>query len=187
SFRPSLSTTGANAEATNIRVIANVIKGGNSALAFVGCVSCLVANNTILDPTDFPLRILQESVTGDGWTFAPCGDGRVLNNIIFYTVDSIDAYVNVGDDTAPKTFVFTNNLWYARDWPAFSEPQQLPVNETYGVYGVDPLFGGEASDDYTITGTGGAAFMGSNVAEIGADYQGLCYRTPPSIGAFEVP
>jgi hypothetical protein len=67
-FRPPLSTTAPNFEARNIRAIANVFTGSTSPIAFVGCVDCLALNDTIVNPTRWILRILQETVTG-GATF----------------------------------------------------------------------------------------------------------------------
>ncbi|HEX6971708.1 MAG TPA: hypothetical protein VF234_05780, partial [Limnochordia bacterium] len=52
----------------------------------------------------------------------------------------------IGPATAPETFVFTGNWWYAADDPARSAPT-LPTPETGGVVGVDPrLFDPEAGD-----------------------------------------
>jgi hypothetical protein len=45
--------------------------------------------------------------------------------------------VNVGGGTAPETFVFEGNRWFAEDRPEASRPR-LPVAEKEGVYGTDP-------------------------------------------------
>ena len=37
--------------------VANVFEGSYAALAYVGCVGCVVANNTIIDPENWILRI----------------------------------------------------------------------------------------------------------------------------------
>jgi hypothetical protein len=59
-FRPPLSATQPNVEARNIRVIANIFEQGIAPVAFVGCDDCLVANNTIVHPSQWFWRILQE-------------------------------------------------------------------------------------------------------------------------------
>ncbi|MGQ9513860.1 MAG: hypothetical protein ACUVTL_02240 [Thermoproteota archaeon] len=45
--------------------------------------------------------------------------------------------INVGSNTAPETFHFAKNLWYAIVDPRISNPK-LPVEEEDGIYGVDP-------------------------------------------------
>ena len=56
-FRPPPSTTQPNFEARDIRVIANLIEGSVAPLAFVGAVDSIAANNTIINPTNWLLRI----------------------------------------------------------------------------------------------------------------------------------
>ncbi|MBI5802852.1 MAG: hypothetical protein HZA92_19290 [Verrucomicrobia bacterium] len=45
--------------------------------------------------------------------------------------------VNVGGGTAPETFRFESNQWFAEDRPTASKPR-LPVAEKDGIYGRDP-------------------------------------------------
>jgi hypothetical protein len=85
-FRPALSTSEVNAEARDIRVDANVFRGGVSPIAFVGCVGCLVANNTIVEPEHWVVRILQETTSEGEYEFAPASDGRFVNNIVYYAL-----------------------------------------------------------------------------------------------------
>jgi hypothetical protein len=54
-FRPPLQNGTPNAEARDIRVIANTIVGGETPLAFVGCVDCAALNNTIVRPHNWLL------------------------------------------------------------------------------------------------------------------------------------
>jgi hypothetical protein len=183
-FRGALSVSGINFEARNVRVVANVFHGGVSPIAFVGCVGCLAANNTLYNPEHWVVRILQETVSTSEYAFAPAGDGRFVNNVVYYALADLSTHVNVGADTAPETFEFSNNLWYASDAPADSEPASLPVAESDGVYGVDPAFADASADDFGIAPESPAAGAGTAV-EVSADFTGNCYAAPPSIGARE--
>ncbi|MHC4946797.1 MAG: right-handed parallel beta-helix repeat-containing protein [Planctomycetota bacterium] len=60
-FRPPLSPTEPNVEASDIRVLGNLIEGGVTAVAFVGCVDSVAAGNTIVDPDNWLFRILQRA------------------------------------------------------------------------------------------------------------------------------
>jgi hypothetical protein len=184
-FRPPLSTTAPNFEARNIRVIANDITGSTVPLAFVGCVDCAALNNTLVNPSNWILRILQETVTGAGFTFLPAQDGRFLNNLVYFSRSDLSTYVNVGPNTQAATFQFANNLWYAHDTPASSRPTDLPSAETNGIVGSDPQLTGAATGDYTIAGASPAAGAGQRAPEVRADLAGRCYTDPPSIGAHE--
>jgi hypothetical protein len=179
-FRPPLSTTGPNAEARDIRAIANLIEGATAPLAFVGCVDCLAANNTIIDPGNWILRILQETVSHASYDFDTCGNNAVINNLFYFERSQISTYVNIGINTDPDTFTFANNLWYAYDNPSQSEPT-LPVSESNGIYGQDPLF----VDGYKIDHFSPAFRTGVASAGVIGDFSGQCYANPPSIGAYE--
>ena len=114
----------------------------------------------------------------------PATGGRFINNIVYYSLGDLSTHVNVGPDTEPESFVFSNNLWYAIDAPADSEPAYLPVIETDSVYGEDPGFAGE--DDEAITLSSPAAGGGLALGEVPGDVDGICYEDPPAIGAHEV-
>lgn len=184
-FRPPLSTTQPNFEARNIRVVANVFDGSVASVAFVGAVDSLVANNTLVNPTNWLLRILQETTTGGGYEFLPCGNNTVVNNLFYFKrSDLASVDINVGPDTAPDTFFFSNNLWYAHDDPSQSQPD-LPVTELNSVVGQDPLLHDPTSSDYHLRDGSSATSNGIPVADIVFDYDGNLYNDPPSIGAFE--
>jgi hypothetical protein len=185
-FRPALSTSGENFEARNIRVTANLFRGGTSPIAFVGCVDCLAANNTVVDPLQWVVRILQETTSTAEYAFAPARGGRFTNNAVYFARADLSTYVNVGPDTDAASFEFSNNLWYAHDAPADSEPSPLPVSETASVYGEDPGFASVAGDDVSISAGSPLAGAGQALAEVSADLDGACYSDPPSIGALEV-
>ncbi len=181
-FRPPLSETEPNAEARDVRVIGNLIEGAEASLAFTGCVDCVVAHNTIVDAHNWLLRILQEATTGDGYEFEPARDGQFVNNVVYFDRSDLSTYINVGGGTSPETFVFSNNLWYAHDDPGASTPD-LPVGETAGIYGQDPVF----TDGFAIGADSPAAGAGTPTDWLAGDITGTCYADTPSIGAYEVP
>lgn len=129
-FRP----LGAKHEAANLIARENVIEGGLCAAAFAGVDGAEFSANTILFPQRWIFRMLQET-TEPG--FVPCRNVRVTGNRIVFRRSEIRADVNVGGGTAPETFVFRENHWFAEDRPEASKPR-LPVEETGGVYGTDP-------------------------------------------------
>jgi hypothetical protein len=174
-FRP----LGTDYEARDIRAVANLIDGSEAAVAFVGCDACLAANNTIIRPTRWVARILQESVTG----FVPCRNGRFVNNLVVFRRADLSTFVNVGPDTAPDTFTFSNNLWFAEDDPTFAGPD-LPVTET-GTIVADPWFVDGPGSDYHLLAGSPADGAGMTLTEVTADFAGNCYQDPPAIGAFE--
>jgi hypothetical protein len=145
-FRPPLSTSVPNAEARRIRAFDNFIFGTTDApFAFVGCVDCLVAHNTVVSGARWMLRILQETTTQNGFTFEPARRGRVINNSFVFDAATLSIAVNVGTGTEPSTFTFANNVWHARDDAARSTPV-LPVAETNGVIGMGSIYTGAQSD-----------------------------------------
>ncbi len=181
-FRPPLSPSAPNAEARDLVVVANLIVGSEAAVAYVGCSGCVVAHNTIVDPQRWILRILQERVSAPPYTFEPCRDGVFTNNLVSFARSALSTHLNIGPDTAPATFTFASNLWYAWDAPAQSQPA-LPSPETNGIYGVDPDLG----PGYRIGPGSPAAGTGVTSPWSDGDHDGACFATPPSRGAFEVP
>ncbi len=180
-FRPPLSTAEPIAEARDIRALANLIEGGGSPLAFVGCVDCLAAHNTIVDPGEALLRIEPGTADSDGYVFETTRDGRLINNLVYYSRGILVDDVYIGPDTAPETFVFSHNLWYAHDAPGNSAPA-LPVSETGAVTGSDPDF---LPGGYAIGSSSPAAGAGTSPIPVPSDITGACYSDPPSIGAYE--
>lgn len=129
-FRPQ----GAMQEASSIVVNDNIIEGSLCAAAFVGVEGAEFANNTVLFPGKWVFRILQET---KGPEFRPCSHVLIKDNKIVFRRSQVEIDINIGDGTAPETFRFENNHWFAEDRPASSKPR-LPVEEKNGVYGVDP-------------------------------------------------
>ncbi|GEM_PF-668083 len=183
-FRPPLSQSSPNFEAKNIRVIANLFRGSDAPIAFVGAVDSIVANNTIVEPNRWIVRILQETVSSGGYTFQPCGRNQFVNNLIYFTRSRISTHVNIGGNTDPGSFQFANNLWFAVDQPEQSRPS-LPSVEQNGRYGLNPMFRDILSKDFSVSAKSPAVAAGKIVPIARADLLEHSYATPPTIGAFE--
>lgn len=175
-FRPDT----AHFEAANLQVYANIIVGSWAPIAYVGAVHVEVANNTLYAPQNWVIRILQETVDPD--RFLACGDNSFVNNIVWLAGDLTE--VNTGPNTAPETFVFSNNLWFNAgdtNWPG----PVLPVPEINPVPPADPLFADPANGDFSIPSNSPAAGAGIPLASLISDYLGQPFATPPSAGAIE--
>lgn len=175
-------------EAQGLRIVANVfVRSGDTPIAFVGCDGCVFANNTVIDPQTRVSRILQETVDA---RFVPSRDGLFVNNIVVFQTSLInnpDRFVNVGPDTAPDTFRFGNNLWFATDDAGFVGPplpDPIPP-ETDSVVEQDPGFVDLAGGDYRIPAASPANAAGRQAENAPGDYAGHCWGEPPAIGAFE--
>ena len=185
-FRPPVSEVTPNAEARNIRAVANVFRGSTAPLAFTGCVGCLVANNTIDTPERWVFRILQETTSSGNNEFLPVSNGQIANNIIYFDDQVLSAF-NIGPNTAPATFVLQSNLWYRHDMPSQSDPPGgTPVVESDPIIGMDPGFANAGLGDFHITVSSPAYLSGTILSKISADFDGVCYMSPPSRGAFEL-
>lgn len=137
-FRPPLSSIphGSRFEAKAITVEGNIFLNGGAPVAFVGVDGAVVRFNTIVNPGNWVLRILQESSDAD---FVKCRNGVFSNNlIIFRSSQWRSGGVNVGPGTSPETFQFERNFWFCQDQADMSKPH-LPVPERAGTYGVDPM------------------------------------------------
>ena len=77
------------------------------------------------------VRILQEQ---GGDKFKPCAGGVFERNLVVFNA-KVRTFVNVGPNTAPKSFVFRENAWFE---VGGKRKPRLPVAEKGGVYGVDP-------------------------------------------------
>ncbi|MDI1313156.1 right-handed parallel beta-helix repeat-containing protein [Prosthecobacter sp.] len=129
-FRPQ----GAKYEAARLIVRGNIIEGSPCAAAFVGVDGAEFSGNTILFPTKWIFRILQETRAPG---FVPCRNVLVKGNCISFRRSQVQIEINIGDATATETFRFEKNHWFAEGKPSASKPQ-LPTAEIEGVYGTDP-------------------------------------------------
>lgn len=129
-FRPP----GAKYEARRIIIRNNRIEGGDCACAFTGVDGAEFSGNTVIRPLKWVFRILTET-TVEG--FPPTRNVIIKGNTILYRQAQAKNAVNIGSNTAPETFQFTGNSWYAEDRPEASPPT-LPVKETGAIYGTKP-------------------------------------------------
>lgn len=129
-FRPK----DANYEARKILIRKNQISGSLCACAFTGVDGAEFTDNTILFPDKWVFRILQETTEAG---FVPCRNVLIENNSIVFRRSQVSIEVNIGANTAPETFRFSKNRWFAEDRPDRSRPR-LPTEEKDGSYGRDP-------------------------------------------------
>lgn len=133
-FRPKVTPY----EAAEVEVSDNVFIGGMAPVAWVNAEGGRVHHNTIYHPEKWVARILQEN-TGEG--FHPSRNGTFEDNLIVVD-ERVRVWVNVGGGTAPETFAFRRNAWFASDAGGARTVRrhrpQLPAQETDGVYGIDP-------------------------------------------------
>lgn len=176
-FRPF----GINYEARNITAAANIIEGSVTPVAFVGSRNIRFINNTIIRPERWILRILQESA--DTSFYLSSANNHFINNIVVVN-NSLSTDVNIGPNTSPSTFKFSNNLWYHLDNANWRGPQ-LPVMETQGIIQMNPQFMSLANGDYRLLSISPAIGKGKPEPSVKTDRTGKLYLNPPSIGAYE--
>lgn len=168
-------------EAAELKVYSNIFIGSEAPVAFVGSINCEVVNNTIYLPGKWVMRILQETV--DETRFPPCGYNTFRNNII-YIDNQVNVEVNIGPNTAPETFTFSNNLWFHSQDQNWSGPV-LPAADANSIVGQDPLFADVLAADFNIEEESPAIGTGFDVLQPEMDYEGEVFLTPRSIGAYE--
>jgi hypothetical protein len=141
-FRPP----GATYESKDVTVEGCTIIGSAAAVAFVGVDGSTVRRNVIYRPRRWAFRILQEN-TGDG--MAPSRNGRFERNIVAFRREELQTAVNVGPNTAPKTFAMVGNAWYCLDMPDRSRPESV-IEEVDALYGKNPQFRDEEKLDLRL-------------------------------------
>jgi hypothetical protein len=141
-FRP----VNARYEAGRLKVYSNIFVGSDVPVAYVGCIQTEVINNTIYLPQKWVIRILQETV--DTSKFYPCGNNSFRNNII-YCNSMVSVECSIGPNTDPRSFHFSDNLWYRSDNPEWRGPA-LPVADSNCIIGKDPLFNNPGSGDFNL-------------------------------------
>lgn len=176
-------------EAANITAIANTFVGGDTPIAFVGCVNGLFAHNVVYRPQRWIARILQESTQE---RFLPCGDSVFANNIVI--IDSnVSTLVNIGSNTAPETFRFAHNVIHHLDNPNFRNPS-LPGETSGTLVQQDPMFHDAISGDFRLREGSPAVGAGIDLSQVieglpidipdVGDKSGRCWDAPPTLGPY---
>ena len=156
-FRPPLVEGQTHAEAQDIAVEGCTFIGSHAPIAFVGVDGAVVRFNTFYQPGRWVLRILQET-RAEG--FVPSRQGVFSDNLIVFDSGALSTTVNIGDATAPESFVFERNWWYAQDNPANSHPT-LPTAEINGTYGQNPQLRNPEAGDFRLLPNSPAAHVGA--------------------------
>ena len=99
------------------------------------------------------MRIFQDSA--DTSFFLSCGYNVFANNLVVVN-NSLSTDVNIGPNTLPGSFKFSNNLWY-HDANASWRGPQLPVVESNGLIQRNPLLVQDGGINFGI-GTSSPAF-----------------------------
>jgi hypothetical protein len=96
--------------------------------------------------------------------------------------------INIGEYRSPETFIYKNNLWFAADDVANSEPTSAygGASVTGTLAPADPGFTDAPAGHFAIESSSPVAAAGIDLKEVPADYRGACYATPRAVGAFEV-
>ena len=122
-------------EADNIVAEGNVVIRSQASVAYINIDGGVtVRRNFIYRPQNWLIRILKEN---NNPGFVNTARGEFLDNVIVWNQGDIGAFVNIGSNTLPGTFIFARNQWYNATVPGNSFPS-LPAPETGGTYGVDP-------------------------------------------------
>jgi hypothetical protein len=176
-FRPIDATF----EAADLQVYSSIFIGSVAPIAYVGCVRVEVINNTIYTPGNWVIRILQETV--DTSRFEECGNNTFRNNII-YRGNSLSTDCNIGPNTDPQSFHFSNNLWYNYQNSGWTGPV-LPVTDSNNIVGSNPLFTNASTEDFSIDMSSPAAANGFTLVDPVYDYAFNAFASQRSIGAYE--
>jgi len=186
-FRPPPTRDRPNYEAARVRTRANVFAGGEAAAAFTGCVDCEFSHNTVVNPSKWVVRVLQENVSLGPYVFAAASGGVIADNIFYFRRSDLNTGedINIGAGTEPASFSLARNFWYAHDVPRQSSPRLGALGaHTGAIVGVDPQFAGVGTGDFHLRRTSPAVAAGEVRFRPPADVEGKCYDTPPTLGAF---
>ena len=175
-YRPSNTTH----EAARIQMIANIFeRSGNTPVAFVGCDTCVFANNTIVEPGTYLARILEENTT-----LGPSANGYFINNIVLLNSIGRGAVVNVGGNTQPTTYTFGSNLWFSLDDAGYTGPTLgggVPA-ETGSLIQQNPQLDANRRPSSTSPAIGAGRTVPRGLV---GDFDRRTYAAPPTLGAFQ--
>jgi hypothetical protein len=167
-------------EAADLQVYSNIFVGSQAAIAYVGSINVEVVNNTIFKPVKWVTRILQESVDPD--RFIECGDNTFNNNIVY--IGNLGTETNIGPNTRPESFIYSNNLWFNYQDGNWSGPD-IPVSDPAIIIGNDPLFLDTLNHDFQLNPSSPAIGKVTTSDPPQFDYLGNPFNNPRSLGAIE--
>jgi len=173
-------------EAARIHVLSNIFyRSGDTAIAFTGCIECLAAHNTIIDPQGHVLRLLEEHVER-----AIGRDGKFINNIVTFKSNDVQRPISAGDNARAERFLLAGNIWYARDIKTLIDPgigRQLSVDPST-ITGINPQFVDPSAGDYRIS-TDISAVLNAvkSTGPMLVDYHGRPYKDVSTVGAHAFP
>jgi hypothetical protein len=131
-------------EAEDILIAGNRFVGSLAPIAYVNAHNGRVTQNTIYLPAKWALRILQETTVA---RFKPCQKCIFEKNLVVFD-RQLSVFVNIGPNTAPKTFTFAGNAWYQKDG---RRTPRLPAPEKNGIHQVDPVLKDAGTDKMRVT------------------------------------
>ena len=126
-FRPQNATY----EAENVIVAGNKFIGGEAHIAWVTSRNSYIHHNIFYLPEKWVGRILQETKHD---RFISCRKGFFQANMVV-TDERVRTFFNIGPNTQPETFSFSENAWYR--FQSDKKPN-LPTPEVGGIYDVYP-------------------------------------------------
>lgn len=172
-FRPQ----GASYEARNLKVYSNVFIGCQAAIAYVVSENVEVINNTIIKPDKWIFRILQEQQDFD--RFIKTRNNSFINNLVLVD-DKLSTFeaINIGANTLPETFDFSNNIWFHTNDASWMP--NIPTNSQTEIF-LDPKL-----DNYTPNDNSPAKSAGKVLSDPKYDFNGNLFAQNRSIGAIEI-
>jgi hypothetical protein len=108
------SSGASTSEGHDMVAMGNVFDQGDAAVAYVSCTDCEFSYNTVVNPENWVMRILNEN----GGVPQPSFN-TFKRNIVEYGPISVQ---NVGANTQPETFTYRENFWYKWSNPGGSVP-----------------------------------------------------------------
>ena len=180
-FRPMLVQDGTVYEGSDLRIYSNIFIETMGPVAFWSSTDCYFVNNTVINPTNYLLRILPSDIT----TLANHGfpyNNTVANNIFYY--DNPREAFNVSLNNAGiQTCVIKNNLFHST-----TNPGKFPdKTEIFPLFidniTADPLF---SDENYALKPNSPAASGGVKFDFVKEDYYGRPVSDNPSLGAVQL-
>jgi len=92
---------------------------------------------------------------------------------------------NIGPNTLPETFHFSNNLWYHAQNQNWTGPTTLPVADLHSLINVNPSLFDPDNENFSLLPGSPAIGKGFSLDTLTMDFTGNTFNDPPSIGAFE--